>query len=217
MGPGRKPMHSQEEFVVAAIALADREGLSAVSTRAVARAVGASATSMYGYFPGRDDLLVAMREKLLGAVYNQLPSDLKPRQALMETALGFRAQALAHPCLSQVMTRSAVKGPVTSSVTTRTLQALRSLGIEGPMLARAYRQLETFVVGATMFDFANQPNHLDDRLQRISLAGDPDLALLLQSTAAIESDNEAAFAASLNCILDAIISQATPHGERSGN
>jgi len=85
------------------------------------------------------------------------------------------------------------------------------------MLARAYRQLETFVVGATMFDFANQPNHLDDRLQRISLAGDPDLAVLLPSTADIESDNEAAFAASLNCLLDAIISQATPHGERSGN
>ncbi len=111
--------------------------------------------------------------------------------------------------------RQPVSAPVTSSVTTRALQALRALGIEGPMLARAYRQLESFVVGATVFDFAGQPNHLNDRLKRISLAGDPDLAVLLRSTEDIESDNEAAFAASLNCLLDAIITQAAPHGERS--
>jgi AcrR family transcriptional regulator len=194
--------------VSAAITLADREGIAAVSTRAVAAAVGASATAIYGYFAGRDDLLVAMRETLLGEVYSRLQPDLGPRQGLLAVALGFRAQTVAHPCLSQIMTQAAVEGSVTGSVTTWTLQSLRALGIEGPLLARGYRQLESFVVGATLFDLANQPHHLEDRLQRMRNAGDHDLKLALRRTADVEADNEAAFAASLSWLIDGLIAEA---------
>ena len=208
MPPGRKPSHSREEFVSTAIALADRKGIAAVSTRAVAAAVGASATAIYGYFTGRDDLLVAMRETLLAEIYDRLPSDMGPKDALLASALGFRVQALAHPSLSQIMTQAAVEGSATASVTTLTVRALRELGISGPALSRAYRQLETFVVGSTLFDFANQPEHLDGRLQRMRLVGDPDLDAALRSAADVEAANESAFAVSLNWLIECLIAEA---------
>ena len=194
--------------MAAAIALADREGIAAVSTRAVAAAVGTSATGIYGYFANRDDLLMAMRERLLGEIYDRLPPDLEPREALLASALGFRAQALEHPCLSQIMTQAASQGPATSAVTTLTLGWLRALGLSGPLMSRAYRQLETFVVGSTLFDFANQPTHLDSRLRRMRIAGDQDLNAALASTADVEAENEIAFATSLTQLIDGLIAEA---------
>ena len=187
-----------------------------MSTRAVAAAVGASATAIYGYFAGRDDLLVGMREALLAEIYERLPPDLGPKDALLASALGFRAQALAHPCLSQIMVQSAVEGQATVAVTTSTVRALRALGITGPMLPRAYRQLESFVVGSTVFDFASQPEHLDTRLQRMRLVGDPDLDTALRTVADIEADNECAFATSLNWLIDGLVAEAAVSKEQGG-
>ncbi|MEH1167705.1 helix-turn-helix domain-containing protein [Micromonospora sp. CPCC 205539] len=63
---GPTPAHSRDEIVVAAIALADAEGLTAVSMRAVAAALGTGAGSLYRYLSSRDDLLDLMTDRVVG-------------------------------------------------------------------------------------------------------------------------------------------------------
>jgi AcrR family transcriptional regulator len=57
---GRPAGHSRDEITVAAIAIADREGLDAVSMRRVAADLGTGAASLYRYLRTREDLLDLM-------------------------------------------------------------------------------------------------------------------------------------------------------------
>ncbi|MDG4823459.1 TetR/AcrR family transcriptional regulator [Asanoa sp. WMMD1127] len=65
---GPAPSHSREEIVSAAIALADTEGLAAVSMRAVAARLGTTAGSLYRYLSSRDDLLDLMTDRAVGTL-----------------------------------------------------------------------------------------------------------------------------------------------------
>ena len=59
---GPKRELSVRQIVDAAVAIADREGLSAVSMGKVAESLGFTAMSLYRYIPSKDDLLILMQE-----------------------------------------------------------------------------------------------------------------------------------------------------------
>ncbi|MEW1589397.1 helix-turn-helix domain-containing protein [Micromonospora vinacea] len=108
---GPAPGHSRDSLVVAAIALADTEGLAAVSMRAVAAAFGTGAGSLYRYLSSRDDLLDLMTDRAVGELrpYPQVEGDWLETMVL----LGRRQLALfgAHPWLLDVIHRPSGIGP----------------------------------------------------------------------------------------------------------
>jgi AcrR family transcriptional regulator len=53
---------SQERIVAAALAIADSEGLAAVSMRRVAHELGVATMSLYRYVPGKDDLVMLIAD-----------------------------------------------------------------------------------------------------------------------------------------------------------
>lgn len=65
---GRPPRHSQAEITAVAVAVADAEGLDAVSMRRVAAELGTGAASLYRYVDNREDLLDLMTDAV-GAEY----------------------------------------------------------------------------------------------------------------------------------------------------
>jgi AcrR family transcriptional regulator len=62
---GPRPEFSRDEITTAAIELADRQGLAAVSMRAVAGALGTAAGTLYRYVNSRDELLALMVDAAL--------------------------------------------------------------------------------------------------------------------------------------------------------
>ena len=64
-GRGPVPEHSLAEIARAAVTLADSGGLSAVTMRAVAAAVGTGAASLYRYVETRDELLELMIDQVI--------------------------------------------------------------------------------------------------------------------------------------------------------
>ncbi|WP_433318788.1 TetR/AcrR family transcriptional regulator [Micromonospora sp. CA-269861] len=108
---GPAPAHSRDAIVAAAIALADAEGLAAVSMRAVAAALGTGAGSLYRYLSSRDDLLDLMTDRAVGELrpYPQAEGDWLEAMVL----LGRRQLGLfgAHPWLLDVIHRSTGIGP----------------------------------------------------------------------------------------------------------
>lgn len=133
-GTGPAPRHGPgrglrvEAVVDAAIALADREGLAAVSMRRVAQQLGVSAMALYTYVPGKAELL----DLMLDAVYQRLPKDDtsgRPwRERLSAIADGNRALYLAHPWASAVSTLRPPLGPGLMAKYEHELAALEGLG-----------------------------------------------------------------------------------------
>jgi AcrR family transcriptional regulator len=107
---GRPAGHSRDEITAAAIAIADREGLDAVSMRRVAADLGTGAASLYRYLETREDLLDLMIDAA-GAEY----AFTAPTGDWLADLLGIGEQARAimrcHPWLPPLVTARSVLGP----------------------------------------------------------------------------------------------------------
>jgi AcrR family transcriptional regulator len=110
---GPVPAHSREDIVAAAIALADADGLTAVSMRAVATRLGTGAGSLYRYLTSRDDLLDLMTDQVAGELrpYPETESGWLDGMLL----LGRRQLTLyrRHPWLVDLTPRASGIGPQT--------------------------------------------------------------------------------------------------------
>ncbi|MBT9329369.1 TetR/AcrR family transcriptional regulator, partial [Salmonella enterica subsp. enterica serovar Typhimurium] len=61
-----EPKLSREAIVDAAIALADEDGLDALSMRRIADRMGVGAMSLYRHVAGKDELIAAMTDEVAG-------------------------------------------------------------------------------------------------------------------------------------------------------
>jgi AcrR family transcriptional regulator len=103
----RRSTLSRESIVAAAVAVADAEGLEAVSIRRVAADLNGRAMSLYTYIGSKEDLLDLMADEVAAEtlVPGELPADW--REATLAIARRQRACAARHPWLIEVARRSA--------------------------------------------------------------------------------------------------------------
>ncbi len=128
---GPKPRLTVEEITLAAITLADSEGLEAVSMRRVGEQLGVTAMSLYSYVPGKAELLDLMVDRVYGEVPPALtgePSD-SWRDRVEHIARDARALYLRHQWLLQVATARPVLGPNAIARYDRWLRAIDGLGL----------------------------------------------------------------------------------------
>jgi len=85
---GRRPSVSVDAVVTAAVRLADAAGLPALSMRKLADDLGVAAMTLYGYVPGKAELVDLMYDAVLGEMYPQGADGLgaTPRQRLAAVA-----------------------------------------------------------------------------------------------------------------------------------
>ena len=99
-----------DEILDAAVALADADGLAAVSTRAVAARFGKTAMALYPYAGGKEQLLALMQDHAC-----PLPDWHDPGTSLADDleawALAFFAVHLAHPWLAELSWADSAQGP----------------------------------------------------------------------------------------------------------
>lgn len=190
--------------MAAGIDYADQHGLDSLTLRELGKVIGASATAVYRYFPDKEALYSAMRDSLLAAAVTGVDLGADPRSVLIELARGFRAQVRTHPCLGLLMVQSKLEGPAADAIPTLVGGALQRLGVPDASLALAYRQLESFVVGTTVFDFSGAPDHLESRRRRLASAGELGFDAAYTNDKAVDALNEEAFTATLEALLDAL-------------
>jgi AcrR family transcriptional regulator len=99
-----------DEILRAGIAIADADGLPAVSTRAVAARLGKSAMALYPYVGTKDDLLALMQDQASAMpVWTDPGGDLAGDLGAWSSALF--AVYLAHPWLAERPWSQATQGP----------------------------------------------------------------------------------------------------------
>jgi AcrR family transcriptional regulator len=139
---------SVERVATAAIALADTQGLGAVTMRAIAQVLGVVPMSLYTYVPGKAELL----DLMLDTVYLQMPrgdlSGLPWRERLAAVAQENRDLFTLHPWIAEVATSRPPLGPGLMAKYEHELQALEGLGLDDVEMDAALTFLLGFVQGA---------------------------------------------------------------------
>lgn len=107
---GRPALRTRAEITAAAIAIADAEGLDAVSMRRVAHQLGTGAASLYRHIATREDLLDLMLDEPVGEVVLRNPSD-DWRGDIVDLALQTRRVLLRHPWLGTLIGERQGFGP----------------------------------------------------------------------------------------------------------
>ncbi|GGW93040.1 TetR/AcrR family transcriptional regulator [Streptomyces noursei] len=174
---GRRPAFSREAITAAAVALADAEGLDAVTMRAVAARVGAGVMSLYSYAPDKETLLELMVDHVSGELLPPAPLCGDWRADLKAVARHQRALMLRHPWLPAALTARRTLGPHTLAFLEHALAALRPLPLDGAAKLEVFSLLTGFVA-----------SHVGHELARAATADSADRA-------AVEADYLATVAA----------------------
>jgi AcrR family transcriptional regulator len=128
---GPVPEHSRAEIAAAGIAIADADGLDAVTMRSVAAAVGTGPASLYRYVVNRGELLELMADRAGGELDYTTAADGPPAARLLAIARQGRAVYLRHPWLLAVQA-APVPGPNAVAFIEHALAALDGTGLPGP-------------------------------------------------------------------------------------
>ncbi|ONI86767.1 TetR family transcriptional regulator [Saccharothrix sp. ALI-22-I] len=143
-GPGL----SVDVIVDAAIAVADGDGMAALSMRAVGERLGRSAMALYTYVPSKAELVDLMYDRVLGELPTEYPLDGGWRVALRAWAEDARVFFLAHPWVLQVSQARPVLGPNEFAMLEALLRILRGTGLGPSVLRGVVGAVVQFVRGA---------------------------------------------------------------------
>ena len=145
---GPKPRHSVEEVVRAAIALADAEGLAAVSMRRVAEMLGLSPMSLYTYVPSKAELMDLMLDRVAAEIVAPTAADGDWRGQLTLLACQRWALAQRHPWIMQVGMHRPPLGPNVLANVEASLRAIDGLGLTETEMDQLSSLIGDYVRGA---------------------------------------------------------------------
>ncbi|KJK56149.1 TetR/AcrR family transcriptional regulator [Saccharothrix sp. ST-888] len=153
---GRPPAHSRAEITATAVAIADTEGLTAVTMRAVAARLGAGTMSLYNYVPSKETLLELMIDEVSGD--HRLPA--KPsgdwRSDLRRIAHEQRAIMRRHPWLPAALPARQTLGPNTLAVLDHALAVLTPTGLDAQARLETFTLLTGFVASHMSYELAQE-------------------------------------------------------------
>ncbi|WP_443043573.1 TetR/AcrR family transcriptional regulator [Streptomyces sp. GS7] len=160
---GRRPAFSREAITAAAVALADTEGLDAVTMRRVAAQVGAGAMSLYSYAPDKETLLELMVDHVTGELPLTDPLTGDWRTDLKHIARLQRAHMHRHPWLPAALGTRRTLGPHTLAFLERALAALGPTGLDGAAKLEVFSLLTGFVASHVSHELTRSAAHSPDR------------------------------------------------------
>lgn len=153
---GGQPAHSRAAVTEAAVALADAEGLGAVTMRAVAARIGAGTMSLYSYVPNKETLLELMVDQVSGD--HRLPSEPSGdwRADLRQFAQEQRTIMRRHPWLPTALSARQTLGPNALAALEYALAVLAPVGLEAPARLETFSLLTGFVASHVSHELAQE-------------------------------------------------------------
>lgn len=194
--------HTHDEFIDAAIRIVDAEGLDALTARRLGKEVGVSYTAVYTYFSDRERLIGALVDHISSEVIAGVePRGDSIRSQVIAIAVSARRALSRHPHLAAVFATASGDAEQGNEATLFVVGLLEQSGLTGRDLVTAYRIIESYVFGATVFDLGAAPQHLSIRRRRYAFTGHPDFKAVAKSDKAIGEHNDEAFERGLELIL----------------
>ncbi|MGV9610972.1 TetR/AcrR family transcriptional regulator [Nocardia xishanensis] len=147
-GRGRRPGYNRAQITQAAVAVADEEGLDAVTMRRIAAGLGTGAMSLYRYVAGRDDLIDLMIDAVVGEIALPAQPSGNWREDLTLVAEQTRAVGLRHPWQIALANRRPTLGPNSLRVQEFAMSALDGFGLDIDEIASLIGMLSDYAHSA---------------------------------------------------------------------
>ncbi len=185
----------RQQILDASLAIADEQGLDAVTMRAVAARIGVTAMALYPHVTSKDDLLDGLVGRLLAEL--SLPDPALPwPDRLRGFAWSARQVAHRHPAVMPLLFARPAVTPDAVLVVDAVYQALLDAGVPDGEVARVERLVSTFVLGYVISETsgrfaAGNPRERRAMLQGTDLPAHQRLAGLLETTRSSEAEFEA--------------------------
>jgi AcrR family transcriptional regulator len=152
---GRARGLSRQQVVRAAIAIADREGLDALTMRRVAEALGAGTMSLYWYVRSKDELIELMRDEVAGEqTLKEASGDW--RSDLATFARDTRKLFLRHPWLASVLGGPPPLGPNSLRQDELSMATVDGLGLDLKTQTAIPAAVYFFVIGFVQRELAQE-------------------------------------------------------------
>ena len=161
-GSARTPL-SRDRILRAAVALADREGIDALTMRKLGEELGVEAMSLYNHVANKDDILDGIVDLVVTEV--DVPGEGTDWKTAMRTrAISAHEVLLTHPWAATLITSRFNIGPGMTRYIDSTLGRLREGGfsIEGAL--DAWNAIDSHVYGFTLQELG-LPFEVDDASQ----------------------------------------------------
>jgi AcrR family transcriptional regulator len=149
---GPKPSRSVDEVVRAAIAIADAEGLPALSMRRVAEALKLSPMSLYTYVPSKAELVDLMLDRVSAEVEEPGEAETGWRAKVEHLARERWSLAQRHPWIMQIGVHRPPLGPNVLAKAEATLRAIDGLGLDDLEMDLLNALIVNYVRGAVRAD-----------------------------------------------------------------
>jgi AcrR family transcriptional regulator len=164
--PRRAPL-TREGVLKAAVRLADREGIEAVSMRRLGTELGIEAMSLYTHVRGKEDLLDGMVELVLHEIpINRDPGDWKA--SLRTTILAARSVVLRHPWAPRIIETRDDPGASGLRYYDAVMGIMRDGGFSLEMTHHAIHLLGSRLLGFTQDLFDDSPDVDPEALRRMA-------------------------------------------------
>ncbi|WP_431959716.1 TetR/AcrR family transcriptional regulator [Actinacidiphila sp. bgisy160] len=205
-----------DRILDAAVALLDRHGPEAFTMRALAQELGVGTMAVYSHFKGKDEIIDAVNERLLGEI--ELPSGGSgpPRGQLIELCVGVYRLFSEHPSALQLLTSRPLRGDEAIAVIDRMLCLLIEAGLDPSAAARAQVALMQYTVGAALWVVRRKRAECEEaeaglrerirgRLADLPPDSYPSLVGLAPELVAAQQSGRAQYEGGLSALLDGLL------------
>ncbi|MEU5864295.1 MULTISPECIES: TetR/AcrR family transcriptional regulator C-terminal domain-containing protein [unclassified Nonomuraea] len=215
--PTPRQVLSPQRIATAAVAIADAEGLEAVTMRRLAAELSVAPMAPYRHVSGKDDLLELMVDHVYADL--SLPDGLGWRENLRTLAVRTRRLMLDHRWLAQLPPQAKLSlTPRRMAVAEKALAALDGLGLDADAMMSAFRTVDAYVHGSMNYESAvstliaeqnlSDGDELRDTLAPLMMwhmrTGRYPTFQRYLHTAARKDDTQWQFESGLDCVLDGI-------------
>lgn len=163
----RRPPLTRQRALTAAIALADAEGIDALTMRKLAQALDVEAMSLYHHVANKNDILDGMVDLVFAEI--ELPAtgpDTDWTTAMLRRARSVRATLLRHPWAIGIMESRSTPGPATLRHHDAVIGCCRRAGFSVEMSAHAFSLLDSYIYGFVLQE-VNLPFNGTDDLEEV--------------------------------------------------
>jgi AcrR family transcriptional regulator len=173
-----RPTLSRERIEEEALALIEREGMEAFSTRRLGQALGCEAMSLYHHFPSKAHVLDALVDRVLSGI--PVPRrDLGPHERLLRLAHLWRALARRHARFYPWLALHRWNSDTGVAFLGEILSCFLDAGLPDEQAARGFRVLGYYMLGATLDEssgYAQGPSSLSPMTEEELARRHPEVA-----------------------------------------
>jgi AcrR family transcriptional regulator len=201
-----RPPLSKERVLRAAVDLADREGLGALTMRRLGAELGFEAMSLYKHIANKEEILDGMVEHVIGEI--EIPAEgAEWKEAMRRRAISARKVLSRHSWAIGLMEAGVSPGPTTLRYRDAIIGNLRSAGFSMENAAHAFSLLDSYVYGQVIQEISLSRGMTDtaaSTLDQTAMNEYPHLVAMYEHALTFEFTFDGEFEFGLDLILDGL-------------